>query len=432
MRKILLALLLLPAVASAGGYSIPNVAPRDLAMSDSLVADQTGAGAVYRNPAALARLSGLDLTLNLGLIGNGSTWTTNTGLSPSPVSTDLHVVTPVAAFASWSGKIAGHGYGIGIGMNVPGGGNVYWPDGWAGKNAILSVDRKTFAGYVSLGVEVIPEIRIGGGFIYYYTNEKLTVDKALGGQDYLVTLADSGGAPSFDVSMDIQPFLDIPLRIGLDYKQQAFMNLKGPANFALPPAFAAAYPNQDFTHSLPYPSTFNVGVAWRPVPEVDLTAGYTYEHYSVYVSDTFVGQSIDPATGLPLTLSVWRNYGNASIYRLGVAWQVLPELELRAGGLYDQSGVNPAYFNPSLPDAKAIAGSLGLGWNVMKDLSINAAFFNAWFTTLDSVPAPSTATLDNSSSFPGSFKNYAWVASIGVNWHWDPQTTQAQAAPKGN
>ena len=53
------------------------------------------------------------------------------------------------------------------------------------------------------------------------------------------------------------------------------MKLKGQANFAFPPAFAAAYPNQDITHVLPYPSTFNVGVAWRPIPTVDLTAGYT-------------------------------------------------------------------------------------------------------------------------------------------------------------
>jgi len=179
---------------------------------------------------------------------------------------------------------------------------------------------------------------------------------------------------------------------------------------------------------LPYPSTFNVGVAWRPIPAVDITAGYTYEHYSVYVSDTFVGQTIDPSTGQPLELSVWRNYGNASIFRLGVAWQVLPVLELRAGGLYDQSGVNPAYFNPSLPDAKTWAGSLGLGWDVMKDLSINASFFNAWFTTLDSVPAPSTATLDNASSFPGQFKSWAWIASLGVNWKWDPQASKQAKA----
>ena len=103
-------------------------------------------------------------------------------------------------------------------------------------------------------------------------------------------------------------------------------------------------------------------------------------------------------------------------------------LEIRAGGLYDQSGVNPAYFNPSLPDAKAWAGSVGLGWEVMKDLSINASFFNAWFTTLDSVPAPSTPTLDNASSFPGQFRSWAWITSLGVNWKWDPQASaQAKA-----
>jgi long-subunit fatty acid transport protein len=158
---------------------------------------------------------------------------------------------------------------------------------------------------------------------------------------------------------------------------------------------------------------------------VDLTAGYTYEHYSVYVSDTFVGQTTDPSTGQPLEISVWRNYGNASIYRLGVAWQVLPVLELRAGGLFDQSGVNPAYFNPSLPDAKAWAGSIGLGWEVIKDLSLNASFFNAWFEALNSVPAPSTSTIDNASSFPGQFKSFAWIASLGVNWKWDPQTKKA-------
>jgi long-subunit fatty acid transport protein len=201
------------------------------------------------------------------------------------------------------------------------------------------------------------------------------------------------------------------------------MKLKGPANFNFPPSFAAVYPNQDFTHTLVYPSTFNVGLAWRPIKTVDITFGYTAENYSSYVSDTFVGQTTDPATGQPLELSVWRKYGNASIYRLGVAWQVLKTLELRAGGLYDQSGVNPAYFNPSLPDAKAWAGSLGVGWDVLKNLSLNASFFNAWFTTLDSVPAPSTTTLDNSSSFPGQFKSYAWIASLGLNWKWDPQAS---------
>ena len=64
----------------------------------------------------------------------------------------------------------------------------------------------------------------------------------------------------------------------------------------------------------------------------------------------------------------------------------------------------------------------------MKDLSINAAFFNAWFETLNSVPAASTATLDNASSFPGQFKSFAWIASLGVNWKWDPQASKQAKA----
>ena len=425
MRKLLLALLLVPAVAFAGGYSIPNVVSRDLAMSDSLVADQTTAAAAYRNPAALSRLSGLDLTLNGALIGNGSTWYNTTNYAPSPVSTEVKLVPPVALFASWSGKASGHGYGVGIGFNVPGGGNVYWPTDWPGRYTIISVDRRVYGGYLSLGVEVIPQIRIGGGVIYYYGTEKLSVDKALpGGVDGRVILADSGGAVSWDASIEIQPVLDYPLRIAADYKQQAWMLLKGPANFDFPPAFASSFPNQDVTHPLVYPSTFNVGVAWRPIRQVDITAGYTSEWYSAYVSDTFTGQTIDPSTGRPLQISVWRKYSNASIYRLGVAWQVLKVIEVRAGGLYDQSGVNAAYFNPSLPDARSWCGSIGLGWDVLKNLSVNAAFFNAWFTNLDSVPAPSTSTLDNSSSFPGQFKSWAWIASLGVNWRWDPQASR--------
>ena len=73
-------------------------------------------------------------------------------------------------------------------MNVPGGGNVFWPSDWAGRHTIISVDRKLFGIYLTGGFEIIPQIRVGGGLVYYYATEKLTVAKALpGGSDGLVT-----------------------------------------------------------------------------------------------------------------------------------------------------------------------------------------------------------------------------------------------------
>jgi long-chain fatty acid transport protein len=424
MRKLLLAVLLAPAVASAGGYSIANYVPRDMAMGDSLVADQTGAGAVYRNPSALSRLSGLNLTLTGALIGNGTTWYSTGGETPSPVSTDLKLVPPVAFFASWSGKIADHGYGVGIGMNLPGGGNVYWPNGWPGRYAIETVDRKLYGFYAMVSAEIIPQIRVGGGLIYFYTTEKLTtyvpVPAPGGHTDALATIADSGGQFSFDVSLEIQPVLDFPLRIGVNYSQQAYQKLTGSLNLAVPPALAPVFPDQGSTHVLPYPSVLGVGVSWRVIPELVLTLQYTWEGYAVYTSDTFVGETINPSTGALLTVDVQRQYRNASLYRIGAAYQLLPELELRGGFFYDDSGVNPAYFNPSLPDAKKAVATVGAGWEVMKNLSVDAAFLYSWFLTLNSVPAASTAALPNNSSFAGTYKSWAWIASLGVSYRWDP------------
>jgi len=135
-----------------------------------------------------------------------------------------------------------------------------------------------------------------------------------------------------------------------------------------------------------------------------------------------VGETRNPSTGQVLTVSVQRQYRNSSLYRIGAGYQLLPILELRAGLYYDASGVNPAYYNPSLPDANKVVGSVGAGWEVMKNLSIEAAFLYAWFLKLDSVPAASTTTIDNASSFPGQFQSFGWIASVGVNWKWDPQT----------
>jgi long-chain fatty acid transport protein len=163
-----------------------------------------------------------------------------------------------------------------------------------------------------------------------------------------------------------------------------------------------------------------VGISWRVIPELVLTLQYTWEGYAAYTSDTFVGETINPSTGQLLTVAVQRQYKNASLYRIGAGYQLLPELELRAGFFYDDSGVNPAYFNPSLPDAKKAVATVGAGWEVIKNLSIDGAFLYSWFLTLDSVPAASTPAIPNASSFAGTYKSWAWIASLGVSYRWDP------------
>ena len=55
MNKLILAVTIaVPQAALAGGYFIPNETARDLALSESAVANQHGAEAVFLNVGALA------------------------------------------------------------------------------------------------------------------------------------------------------------------------------------------------------------------------------------------------------------------------------------------------------------------------------------------------------------------------------------------
>jgi len=443
MRKLAIALLLVPALASAGGYSVPSTVPRDLAMGDALVAGQDSAGAAYKNPASLSRLSGLDINLAIPILGNGSTWNPTGEYAAagfSSVSTDFKAAYPLAAYISWSGKIADHGYGIGLGFNVPGGGNVYWPNPWAGGYAIETVNRRIYATYLTVGLELSPQFRIGGGLIYYYGTEELSQYALVPGpantacpqlptgypQCGLANIADSGGKFSWDASVDIQPVPSYPLKIGLDFKNQANLNLTGTANLAFPPALQPLYPNQSTTHVLPFPFVFNAGLTWNPIPQLELDFAWTWEGYSAYKADTFTGSTIDPQTGKTFVVNVPRNYSDAFVYRFGVGWRVIPDLELRGGVLRDVTGVNPAVYNPSLPDANVWGGSIGLGYDFkssksafLKGLSISAAFFYAWFDQLTSTAAVPQVGQPNT-GMPGNYDTYAWIASLGIQWRWDP------------
>ena len=441
MRRLAIALLLAPALAQAGGYAVPDTVPRDLAMGDALVAAQDSAAAAYRNPASLSRLSGLDINLSPGLLGNGATWYPPAGVNTSSWSTSFKAAYPVAAFASFSGDVAGHGMGVGLGLNIPGGGNVNWPSLWPGGYAIESVNLRVYGWYLTAGVELIPEIRVGGGVVYYYASEQLSKYAYLPGASTpqscpplpagtppgtcgLASLADSGGQVSWDASLDIQPVPSYPLKFGFDYKQQAYMGLKGNVNLDFPPALQSTYPSQSVTRTLPYPTIFNAGASWKPIPVLEIDLGYTFEGWGAYQADTFTGATIDPTTGKPFQVSVQRLYKNANVYRAGAAWRALPELELRGGLFRDVTGVNATVYNPSLPDSNAWAASVGLGYDFTKvgagtffeGLTLSAAYFHVWFDSLVStaVPAP------QGTGYPGTFDNWAWIATLGIQYRWDP------------
>jgi long-chain fatty acid transport protein len=410
----LLAAALLPAVALANGYDVPSVTPRDLALVESATAAQNDAGATFANPAALSRVRGLSLSVAGSFLDLQTTWSAPAGsvMAGSPdASTKYKPVPPVAIYAAYGFDLSGLDAGVGLGMNVPGGGNVFWEDTWAGRGRIITVDRKVYGFYLTGGVEVTKGLRLGGGLVYYYTTEYLKQGIQPSDATY-GELATKGGAPSFDLSADwTPPIAALPLTFGVDFKYKAKQTLKGDGNFVvsnallLPGSSGAPAPvDQGVTHELTYPSILNVGVAYRPpVQGLQLTFVYTWTGYSVYKDDTFVG---DKGT----TVSVPRNYGDGNTFRIGAEYETTPKLTLRAGLLRDLSGFKTDTYSPTLPDGNAWAGALGAAWKFSPDLSVAGTFF---YAILDEVQTTGTTVM------PGVYNTSTYIISLGLNWRTD-------------
>lgn len=412
MRTQLLALafsVLLPVAGLANGYDVPNVNPRDMAMVSSGLAAQEDAAAAFVNPSALAKLSGLNLSLAGSLLQIDTKWS---GPSSGPADlvghsakTKFRPAPPVSLFAAYGFDLAGHRVAVGTGLNIVAGGNMFWPEDWLGRGRIITVDRKIYAYYLTAGVEVIPDLRLGGGLVYYYGTEYLK-QGIQPFPDAYGELATKGGAPSFDLSAEYK-VPAIPLTVAVDYKHKGTMKLSGDGHFVVPggllPGSDTPAVDQGVKHTLVYPSVFNVGAAYRVAPPLLLAATYTWNGYSVYKADTFLG---DKGT----TIEVKRNYKDGMTFRFGGEYDLTPTWQLRAGLERDLSGLDTDYYSPTLPDSNTWAAGLGAGWKIRPDLALSAAFFRAW---MDKVKVTGDIEL------PGSYLTRVWIASVGVTWRTD-------------
>jgi long-chain fatty acid transport protein len=414
MRKTLIAaVLLVPALALASGYEVPNVNPRDLAMVSSTVAAQPGeAAATNVNPAALSKIDGLTLSLSGSALQITTEWDAPAGSGLTGSSkTDFHPATPVALFAAYGTKIGDRGVGVGFGMGNPAGGNMFWEDDWQGRGRIIQVQRRFYGFYLNGGVEVIPDmLRVGGGGIYYYATQYLKqgIQPVPGAFAELET---TGGGFSYELAAEFKPLRDLPLTFGIDYKHKGHTEQEGEANFDVPASLLSeTIQDQDVESSLTMPNILHVGLGFRPLKPLLLTAGWSFVRFKVYQEDRFVGSAGDP----PLTIVVPRNYSNGYGIRLGAEYEINRSWVVRGGFFRDISGLTTDTYSPTLPDSDSWIIAAGASYWIRPSLAVNGGFY---YADRDRIEATDTTVTNPDGSFPGVYKARAYIASVGITWH---------------
>jgi long-chain fatty acid transport protein len=408
MRKhtLLAVALLAPTLASASAYEVINTNPRDLGISASGVAAQVDAAATYANPAALSKLDGFNLSISGSILSLHTDWSGDASQAGTPqgeAETEFAPTPPIAAFVAYGTKVGERGLGFGFGVATPGGGQMHWEDDWQGRGRIVTVERRALGFYLNAGYELLPWLRVGGGGIYYYGFQYLKqaiepFPEAYGELDT------KGGGFAFQLSAEATPIES--LTIAVDYKHRATMNTEGDGNFEVPPALEGPQTqDQGVEQDLDFPNLLAVGVAWRVSKPVQLTLQYNWSNTSVYQEDRFVGDE-------GLTLVVPREYEDGHILRGGVEWYTTPRLTLRAGMMYDWSGLTTNTLSPTLPDSNTLGFSGGLSWAFTPNVALHWALFYGNREEQTATDDPNTAYV----AFPGSYETDVWLSSLGVTW----------------
>ena len=401
MRNLIFVLTILaPASALAGGYVIPNENARDLALAEASVADQTGPEAIFLNTAALAGPEGLAISASGELLVNRTTWSDPTLGSATLIPQYNTPPTGAVSYGAHFGS--GMAWGLGIGAGVPAGGSLVWPNGWQGQEYIQTVSQRVYMFGVGGAFQPSPYIKIGATFLRYQAQEELHQSLNFLDHEGEGAIGLSGGSSTFGLAIQFK-IPTIPLSIGANYKHSGDLPLTGDVHFTgVPPSFSPLIHDQTVTEQLKVPNVLDIGAAYALVPNVKLMGTYTFERWSFFKEDKFVG-------GDGFSVVVPRNYNNAHVYRLGLEWQMsgLEQLTVRFGGLRSISSQPSDTASPTITDGNSWAGSLGLGVNVVPSLRFDAAYQHAIFNTV---------TSSGTEAFPGSYKTHVDLFSVGFSW----------------
>jgi long-chain fatty acid transport protein len=404
MRTLIIAVTILaPAAASAGGYVIPNSSPRAIGVSQSAVANESGADALFLNTAALAGQDGLDVGLGGEVLLNQTEWS-----DPNLGKAKLGgVSTPPAAAVAYGARLDnGMAWGAGIGFGVPAGGSLKWPTGWAGQESIQSVNQMVFAIGGGVAFQPLPFLKLGATYLRFQAVEELHL--AINYLDHFgdAGISLSGGANSFGLAAEVQ-VPTLPLSFGVTYSHSADLSLSGNAHFdAVPASLQSQLEDQAITEQLKIPNVVFAGAAYEVIPNLKAMAAVSYERWSLYKEDKFVG-------ALGFMTTVPRNYKDAYVYRLGGEWvktPFLPALTLRAGLQRSMSDQPTDTVSPSLTDGNSTGFAVGAGYNFSDAIRVD---LGAQFVVFDKVTATGTE------AFPGSYNTTVEFFSFGVNWRTD-------------
>jgi len=409
MKSKVLALLgstLISGMAMAGGYQVNLASQRQIGMGHTGTGLETGTSSIFFNPGAMSYLRQNGVTIGAsGIISKIAYRAPEPGGATAEADNPLGTPFQVYGVYSISDKLK-----AGLGVYTPYGSTVNWGSEWNGRFGLNELSLEAIYIQPTVSYQVTDKIGIGVGFVYAIGGVNLQRSipvQTANGEYGKAELDGNASGIGFNAGIFFKP--SEKLSLGINYRSKVEMEVSdGDVSFTnIPGALSTRFPSgTQFDAKLPLPATLSLGVGFMPTEALTLALDISRVGWGAYKSLRFdYSQDVNGASYAENA----RNYEDAFIYRIGAEYKVGDALALRAGAYLDQTPVQSGYLTPETPDADSRGLSVGLGYKLSDNFSIDASFLYV-------NKKERTDASDKSGGIAGTYKSVAYIPGIGLNF----------------
>ncbi|SMG40317.1 OmpP1/FadL family transporter [Sphingobacterium psychroaquaticum] len=370
MKRLLLGLLLAsPTLLFAQGSQVNTQSLKAVGMSGAGSALFIDESSIFYSPGALSKMDHNAISAGVSGIMYRSAFREANSMDVH--HTKFKITPPFSVFATFGPKDTW--WKAGLGIYTPFGGSVDWGDQWPGKYELNYLQMRAIYIQPTISFKLTENFGIGGGFIYNIGLVDLGRSIPLASADAASGKAElSGVGTGMGYNVGVHYHLENTIAISLSYRSKINTKLKdGDAEFTVPPALAASFPNTTFSAELPLPASFNIGVSFPVSERVDIAADGTFLGYDIYKELVF---DYKDNTAVLQDTEQPKKYENAFSGKVGVNYKTTDKLALRAGAGYVFTPVQANYVSPETPDNNRVMASAGFTYEVNDKWSLTGAY----------------------------------------------------------
>lgn len=426
---------MMPSLASAAGFALIETNARGQGNAYAGAAAYTpDASTIFFNPAGMMGLDEDQLVLASHIILPESSFTNNGSVNAAAVGG-----TPISGGNDDGGfdafvpnlywvKNIDEDMKFGLGINAPFGLAIKYDDTWVGRYHAVVSDLQVLNFNPSMAYQLNDTVAIGGGLDFMVAD--VILSQAI---DFAAVLGQTPNSDDGFVELTGDNFDDVAVGfnfgllfdvnyetdIGVAYRSEVDIDVKGDANFTVPASAALLVANGQFidtglTAGITLPQSLSVSIAHQQ-DKITYLADITWIGWSSF--DELRIKFDNPLQADGLTTENW---DDTMRYSFGIDYQYNPNMVLRTGIALDETPVPSAERRtPRLPGNDRTWLSFGLSYEIDNAFSVDVGYSHLFFDDTQINNELESEASDNvKATLTGTYEASVDILSVQLNWNY--------------